>query len=112
MTELTEGSALALLANEEGCDPIENRLRAMVRQTIETMFEEELAEAPGRARYARGGKARGYRNGHRERELVGTFGTETVRVPRAGSRATMVASRNGARPRCHGIGVSRRKPKR
>jgi hypothetical protein len=47
------------------------------------MFEEELAEALGRARHARGGKARGYRNGHRDRQLVGTFGTETVRVPRA-----------------------------
>ena len=58
-------------------------MRAMVRQTIETMFEEELAEALGRGRYVRGGKAKGYRNGHRERELVGTFGTETVRVPRA-----------------------------
>ena len=83
MTELTEGGALALLANEEGYDPIEDRLRAMVRQTIEAMFEEELAEALGRGRYVRGGKGRGYRNGHRERELVGTFGTETVRVPRA-----------------------------
>jgi transposase-like protein len=83
MTELTEGSAVALLANDEGYDPIEDRLRAMVRQTIESMFEEELAQALGRARYARGGKAKGYRNGHRERELVGTFGTETVRVPRA-----------------------------
>ena len=26
---------------------------------------------------------KGYRNGHRERQLTGTFGTETVRVPRA-----------------------------
>jgi transposase-like protein len=83
MTDVTEGGALALLANEEGYDPIEDRLRAMVRQTIETMFEEELAEALGRGRYARGGKAKGYRNGHRDRELVGTFGTETVHVPRA-----------------------------
>jgi transposase-like protein len=54
----------------------------MVRRTIETMFEEELAEALGRARYGRGDKAKGYRNGHRDRQLVGTFGTETVRVPR------------------------------
>ncbi|MGC9458157.1 MAG: IS256 family transposase [Halothiobacillaceae bacterium] len=83
MTELTDDGALALLANEEGYDPIEDRLRAMVRQTIETMFEEELAGALGRGRYARGGKAKGYRNGHRDRELVGTFGRETVRVPRA-----------------------------
>lgn len=32
--------------------------------------------------------ARGYRNGHREREIVGTFGPETVRVPRARIAAT------------------------
>lgn len=83
MTDVTENGALALLANEEGYDPIEDRLRSMVRQTIETMFEEELAEALGRARYARGGKPKGYRNGHRARDLVGTFGTETVHVPRA-----------------------------
>ena len=48
MTNVTENGTLALLANEEGYDPIGDRLRAMVRQTIETMFEEELAEALGR----------------------------------------------------------------
>ena len=30
-----------------------------------------------------GGGARGHRHGHRERQLIGTFGTETVKVPRA-----------------------------
>lgn len=80
MTDVSDSSALALLANEEGYDPIEDRLRAMVRQTIETMFEEELAEVLGRGRHARGGNAKGYRNGHRDRELVGKFGRETVRV--------------------------------
>ena len=48
------------------------------------MFEEELAEFLGRLRYGRGDdKAKGYRHGHRDRHLTGTFGTETVRVPRA-----------------------------
>ena len=48
------------------------------------MFEEELAAFLGRIRYGRGGeRAKGYRHGHRERQLVGTFGTETVSVPRA-----------------------------
>ena len=83
MEQITEIGALALLADQAGYDPIEDRLREMVRQTLETMFEEELAEALGRGRYVRSGKVKGYRNGHRERELVGTFGTETVRVPRA-----------------------------
>ena len=82
MTDITAENALALSAHDESYDPIEDRLRAMVRRTIETMFEEELAEALGRARYGRGDKAKGYRNGHRDRQLVGTFGTETVRVPR------------------------------
>jgi len=55
----------------------------MVRHTIEAMFEEELAEALGRTRYGRSSEAKGYRNGHRDRQLVGTFGAATVRVPRA-----------------------------
>lgn len=84
MNDTTEGSVLALSAHDDGCDPIEDRLRVMVRSTIEAMFEEELAEILGRARYGReAGKSKGYRNGHRDRQLVGTFGTETVRVPRA-----------------------------
>ena len=84
MNETTETAALSLLAGEPGYDPIEERLRASVRTTIEAMFEEELAEFIGRCRYGRGGAARkGYRHGHRDRQLVGTFGTETVSVPRA-----------------------------
>jgi transposase-like protein len=84
MNQITETSTVSLLTNEAGYDPIEDRLRASVRATIETMFEEELAEFLGRIRYSRGGgQARGYRHGHRERQLTGTFGTETVRVPRA-----------------------------
>ncbi|MDR9428626.1 MAG: transposase, partial [Salibaculum sp.] len=63
MTDITGENALALSAHDESYDPIEDRLRAMVRRTIETMFEEELAEALGRARYGRGDTARGYRNG-------------------------------------------------
>jgi len=59
-------------------------LRENIRATIEAVFEEELAQFLGRCRYDRGGEARpGYRHGHRERQLIGTFGTETVSVPRA-----------------------------
>lgn len=43
------------------------------------MLEEELAAFLGRLRYGRGGDTKGYRHGHRERQLTGTFGTETVR---------------------------------
>lgn len=84
MTKNTDVSSLALLANEAGYDPIEDRLRQNIRVTIEALFEEELDAFIGRCRYGRGGAKRmGYRNGHRERQVVGTFGTETVSVPRA-----------------------------
>ena len=84
MNQITETSTVSLLTHEAGYDPIEDRLRASVRATIETMFEEELAEFLGRIRYGRGGgRAKGYRHGRRDRQLTGTFGSETVRVPRA-----------------------------
>jgi putative transposase len=72
------------LANEVGYDPIEDRLRLNIRATIEAVFEEELEQFLGCCRYRRGETAAmGYRHGHRERQLIGTFGTETVSVPRA-----------------------------
>ncbi len=84
MTQITDPSAFPLLGSDAGFDPIEDRLRASVRATIEAMFEEELAAFLGRLRYGRrDSPVKGYRHGHRERQLTGTFGTETVRVPRA-----------------------------
>ena len=84
MNEITDHPTSSLLPDCAGYDPIEDRLRKSVRATIQMMFEEELAEFLGRMRYGRGDeKAKGYRHGHRERQLTGTFGTETVRVPRA-----------------------------
>ena len=84
MKQITDTGAATLLTGEAGFDPIEDRLRQNIRATIESLFEEELAEFIGRCRYGRGeGARKGYRHGHRERQLVGTFGTETVRVPRA-----------------------------
>ena len=84
MNQITDAPSFSLLADEAGIDPIEERLRANVRATIEAMFEEELSAFLGRLRYGRGdGPAKGYRHGHRERQLTGSFGTETLRVPRA-----------------------------
>lgn len=84
MNEITDTSTPALLEAGRGYDPIEDRLRRTVRATIEALFEEELEAFIGRCRYCRGeGAQKGYRHGHRERQLTGTFGTETVRVPRA-----------------------------
>ena len=84
MTETTQTSALSLLACDEGFDPIEDRLRAKIRSTIEAVFNEELDRFLGRLRYGReAGAAKGYRHGHRDRRITGTFGTETISVPRA-----------------------------
>lgn len=73
-------------------DPLENGVRNRIRGFIEQLLEAELDAALGRGRYERGGgvagegsakRAAGSRHGHRERRLLGTFGTTTVRVPRA-----------------------------
>lgn len=87
MKNNTDTTALSLLANEAGYDPIEDRLRENIRATIEAVFEEELDAFLGRCRYDRStNRPAGYRHGHRERQLVGTFGAETVSVPRARRR--------------------------
>jgi len=84
MKNNTDTAALLLLADEAGYDPLEDRLRENIRATIEAVFEEELAAVLGRCRYDRGtDQSKGYRHGHRERQLIGTFGTETISVPRA-----------------------------
>ena len=84
MTEtITDTTALPLLG-ADWSDPIEDGIRSRVRGFIEAIIEEELETALGRGRYERTAEgARGYRNGHREREVLGTFGSETIRVPRA-----------------------------
>ena len=84
MNKITDTSALSLLACDDGFDPIEDRLRANIRSTIEAVFNEELDSFLGRLRYGReAGAAKGYRHGHRDRQITGTFGTETISVPRA-----------------------------
>ena len=84
MNQITNTSALSLLACDDGVDPIEDRLRENIRSTIEAVFNEELDGFLGRLRYDRGtGASKGYRHGHRDRRITGTFGTETISVPRA-----------------------------
>lgn len=84
MTKTTDTSAISLLSCDEGFDPIEDRLRANIRGTIEAVFNEELDSFLGRLRYDRkAGAVKGYRHGHRDRRITGTFGTETISVPRA-----------------------------
>jgi putative transposase len=67
MNQITESSAVSLLTDAAGYDPIEDRLWANVRATIEAMFEEELSGFLGGNRYVRGGeRAKGYRHEHRD----------------------------------------------
>ena len=87
MTEIADTTTVTLLAAGAGYDPIEDRLRQNIRSTIEAVFEEELAALSGAAvMFATAGRSRatdpGASRGHRDRQLVGTFGSETVRVPR------------------------------
>lgn len=56
--QITDNMSFVLLAGETGFDPIEGRLRANVRATIEAMLEEELAAFLSRLSCDRGGSER------------------------------------------------------
>src|SRR3712207_4566833 len=80
----TAAGGTALLAGEAWFDPIEAGIRGVIRGFIEELLEQELTAALGRARHERAaGEAKGYRNGTRERRLLGLFGPVEVDVPRA-----------------------------
>jgi len=86
-----------ILLGAEWQDSIEACVRTQIRGFIEEMLEVELSHALGRTRYERAGASKhlaamgsasdakvvGHRNGHRDRQLMGTFGATTVSVPRA-----------------------------
>ena len=83
-----------LFLGDDWFDPLEAGVRSRIRGFIEELLEAELDAALGRDRYKRprlaetcvGARAvigAGHRHGHRERQLMGTFGPVTVRVPRA-----------------------------
>ncbi|MCH6555959.1 MAG: transposase [Chloroflexi bacterium] len=61
---------------------IQTKLRQRVREAIETVLDEELAEALGCEAYQRSEGRRGYRNGSEQRPLTTEIGTREVRVPR------------------------------
>ncbi len=108
MTTGTANADSSLLLGEGWRDRIEAGVRERIRGFIEEMLEAELAQALGRERYVRlktapgapveaaerlgdegaavgatTAPATGHRHGSRARELMGTFGTVTVAVPRA-----------------------------
>ena len=89
----TQRDGTALFAGEAWLDPaanasrfgeIETGIRERVRRFIQELLEQEMTAALGRTRHERSeGKPAGYRNGTRERQLLGSFGAVALSVPRA-----------------------------
>jgi putative transposase len=80
----TTPDGATLFAGEAWFDPIEAGIRGRLRGFIEELLEQELTAALGRGRCERAmGAPAGYRNGTRERQLLGSFGPVQVSVPRA-----------------------------
>jgi len=88
----TDANGTVLFAGEAWFDPIEAGIRDRVRGFIQELLEQELTAAMGRTRHERAeGKVAGYRNGTRERQLLGSFGPVELSV----HRAQMVADDGG-----------------
>jgi transposase-like protein len=93
----TPADETTLFLGDGWSDPLEAGIRDRIRDFIEELIEEELAAALGRGRYERrrhdgdtGGveasdavPLSGHRHGHRERQLIGSFGPLEIAVPRA-----------------------------
>jgi len=80
----TQADGTALFAGDAWFDPIEAGIRERVRGFIQELIGQELDAALGRGRYERDAEApKGYRNGTRERQLIGSFGPVEISVPRA-----------------------------
>ena len=81
----TDTDGTMLFAGETWFDPIEVGIRDRVRGFIQELLEQELTAAlGGRTRHERAeGEPKGYRNGTRERQLLGSFGPVELSVPRA-----------------------------
>ncbi len=84
MDHVTASTSPNPFSGEDWFDPLEEAVRFQVRGFIEALVEEELRAALGaRGRYERKSAPKGYRNGHRDRQLIGTFGQQRVSLPRA-----------------------------
>ncbi len=97
-----EAADTTLFAGEAWFDPIETSIRGRVRGFIEELLEQELTAVLGRSRSERvAGEPKGYRNGRRERQLLGSFGPVEISVPRPAWLTPMgVGHGNGAARRC------------
>ncbi len=54
-----------------------------MRQLLQELIEQEVTEALGRLRHGRAEGAKGYRQGHRPRTVIGSFGRVEPSMPRA-----------------------------
>src|ERR1019366_7514453 len=83
-----EAAKGTLFLGDDWFDPLEAGVRALIRGFIEELLEAELDAMLGRDRYERprlgetgaGGRPvvkAGHRHGHRERQLLGSFGPVT-----------------------------------
>jgi len=80
----TDANGTTLFAGAAWFDPIEAGIRDRVRGFIQELLEQELTAALGRTWHERAeGTPIGYRNGTRERQLLGSFGPVELSVPRA-----------------------------
>ncbi len=74
MEHHTASTSAIPFSGENWFDPLEDAIRFRVRAFIEAVVAEEAQAAlGGRERYQRNGPPKGYRNGHRQRQLVGTL---------------------------------------
>lgn len=78
MTKDTTGQAEVIRLRQD----ISCLLRRRVLEAVESVLEEELAQALGTGRYERSEERRGYRNGHETRRITSELGAQTLEVPR------------------------------
>ena len=78
MTKGTTGQAEVIRLRQD----ISCLLRRRVLEAVESVLEEELAQALGTGRYERSEERRGYRNGHETRRITTELGPQTLEVPR------------------------------
>ncbi len=61
---------------------IQSKLQHRIREAIEIVLEEELADALGCVAYERSDERSGYRNGKQERTITTRYGSRQLRIPR------------------------------
>jgi hypothetical protein len=134
MSKDSTKAASNILLGSEWHDSIEACVRSEIRGFIESMLETELATALGRARYARARAPErlpeasesgpeeadaavaqrlfGHRNGHRDRELMGTLGRRRYQFHAHDWRLLRAGQRSGRARRFPRIAGARRRWKR